>query len=64
MLKLGTIVVFVSWNNVLCSSIDQLEFLAEDEMVEIVPNMSMDPLNLISVSFSSINALYSCICFW
>ena len=26
-----------------------MEFLAEDEMIEIVPNMRMDPLNLISV---------------
>lgn len=31
----------------------QLEFLAEDEMVEIVPNMRMEPLNLISVLFYS-----------
>lgn len=29
----------------------QLEFLAEDEMIEIVPNMRMDPLNLICVIF-------------
>lgn len=29
----------------------QLEFLAEDEIVEIVPNMRMEPLNLISVLF-------------
>lgn len=26
----------------------EMEFLAEDEMIEIVPNMRMDPLNLIS----------------
>lgn len=26
-----------------------MEFLAEDEMVEIVPNMRMEPLNFISV---------------
>uniref|UniRef100_A0A5B7AEY6 DNA replication complex GINS protein PSF2 n=1 Tax=Davidia involucrata TaxID=16924 RepID=A0A5B7AEY6_DAVIN len=29
----------------------ELEFLAEDEMVEIVPNMRMDPLNLICGDF-------------
>ncbi|KAL1825092.1 hypothetical protein ACET3Z_011870 [Daucus carota] len=29
----------------------ELEFLAEDEMVEIVPNIRMDPLNLISGDF-------------
>lgn len=27
----------------------QVEFIAEDEMVEIVPNLRMDALNLISV---------------
>lgn len=27
----------------------QVEFLAEDEMIEIVPNMTMDTLNLICV---------------
>lgn len=27
----------------------QVEFMAEDEMVEIVPNMNMDPLNFIAV---------------
>ncbi|KAL0388142.1 UNVERIFIED_CONTAM: DNA replication complex GINS protein PSF2 [Sesamum radiatum] len=27
----------------------ELEFLAEDEMIEIVPNLRMDPLNFISV---------------
>ncbi|XAR54018.1 hypothetical protein NMG60_11028997 [Bertholletia excelsa] len=30
-------------------STSQLEFLAEDEMIEIVPNMRMDPLNLIRI---------------
>lgn len=29
----------------------ELEFLAEDEMIEIVPNMRMDPLNLICGDF-------------
>ncbi|XP_057539561.1 DNA replication complex GINS protein PSF2 [Amaranthus tricolor] len=29
-------------------SAGEMEFLAEDEMIEIVPNMRMDPLNLIS----------------
>jgi len=31
----------------------QMEFLAEDEMIEIVPNMRMEELNLISVLGSS-----------
>lgn len=31
----------------------QLEFIAEDEMVDIVPNLKMGPLNLISVSNNS-----------
>ncbi|KAF7825004.1 DNA replication complex GINS protein PSF2 [Senna tora] len=32
-------------------SADELEFIAEDEMVEIVPNLKMDALNLISGDF-------------
>ena len=27
----------------------QLEFIAEDEMIEIVPNLNMGPLNMICV---------------
>ncbi|CAA2998717.1 DNA replication complex GINS PSF2 [Olea europaea subsp. europaea] len=30
---------------------EHLEFLAEDEMIEIVPNMRMDPLNFVSGDF-------------
>ena len=30
----------------------KVEFMAEDELIEIVPNMRMEPLNLICVCFS------------
>ncbi|KAK7256189.1 hypothetical protein RIF29_29627 [Crotalaria pallida] len=32
-------------------SVEELEFIAEDEMVDIVPNLKMGPLNLISGDF-------------
>lgn len=35
-----------------CDFVAKLEFVAEDDMVEIVPNLKMDALNLISVSIS------------
>uniref|UniRef100_A0A3Q7HGX1 DNA replication complex GINS protein PSF2 n=1 Tax=Solanum lycopersicum TaxID=4081 RepID=A0A3Q7HGX1_SOLLC len=38
-------------DNSVAFSAAELEFLAEDEMVEIVPNMRMEPLNLISGDF-------------
>ncbi|KAK6117912.1 hypothetical protein DH2020_048349 [Rehmannia glutinosa] len=34
----------------------ELEFLAEDEMIEIVPNLRMDPLNFISTANSNSSA--------
>lgn len=33
--------------------VTQLEFIAEDEIVDIVPNLKMGPLNFISVSKNS-----------
>lgn len=35
----------------------QVEFMAEDELIEIVPNMKMDPLNFICVIFITISSL-------
>ncbi|PIA58590.1 hypothetical protein AQUCO_00500494v1 [Aquilegia coerulea] len=38
-------------------SSEEVEFLAEDELVEIVPNMSMEPLNLICGDFGPFRPL-------
>ncbi|CAN6926303.1 unnamed protein product, partial [Brassica oleracea] len=42
--------LFAVCNDVIDFSIShQVEFMAEDEMVEIVPNMNMEPLNFIAI---------------